>query len=147
MSTIMEQEARETPKVIAKQLQENLQVLKSLCERVHLAKPKFAVTIARGSSDHACTYAKYLLETKLGLVTSSAAPSVITTYCADLQLADALVIGVSQSGKSPDICAMMEAARAKGAITATITNNPESPLAEAAEFVVPIWAGEEKAVA
>ncbi|MGD9153045.1 MAG: SIS domain-containing protein [Gammaproteobacteria bacterium] len=147
MSTIMEQETREAPKVVAKQLQENLQVLQSLCAQVRHVQPKFAVTVARGSSDHACTYAKYLLETKLGLVTSSAAPSVITTYCADLQLADALVIGVSQSGKSPDICAMMEAARAKGAITATITNNPESPLAEAAEFVVPIWAGEEKAVA
>lgn len=147
MQTIMEQEARESPKVVAEQLQENLQILQSLCARVKRAQPKFAVTIARGSSDHACTYAKYLLETKLGLVTSSAAPSVITTYCADLQLANALIIGVSQSGKSPDICAIMETARAKGAITAAITNNLNSPLAEAAEFIVPIWAGEERAVA
>jgi len=145
--TIMEQEAREAPKIVARQLQENLAVLKSLCERVSQVQPRFAVTIARGSSDHACTYAKYLLETKLGLVTSSAAPSVITTYCSDLKLGGALVIGVSQSGKSPDICEMMEAARSKGAITVAITNHPVSPLAEAAEFVVPIWAGEEKAVA
>lgn len=145
--TNMEQESREAPKIVALQLQENLVVLKSLCERVKLAKPKFAVTVARGSSDHACTYAKYLLETKLGLVTSSSAPSVITTYCSDLKLGDALVIGISQSGKSPDICAVMEAARAKGAITVAITNHSASQMAEAAEFVVPIFAGEEKAVA
>lgn len=145
--TIMEQEAREAPEIVARQLQKNLTGLKSLCERVTQAQPKFAVTVARGSSDHACTYAKYLLETKLGLVTSSVAPSVITTYCSDLKLSDALVIGISQSGKSPDICEVMEAARAKGAITAVITNHPVSPMAEAAEFVVPIWAGEEKAVA
>lgn len=145
--TLMELEARETPEIIAKQLKENDHVLRILSERLLKAKPKFVLTIGRGSSDHACTYAKYLFETNLGLVTASAAPSVVTVYQAQLQMKDALVIGISQSGKSPDICKMMEVARAAGAITVAIVNEVASPLAKIAEFLVPMFAGEEKAVA
>lgn len=146
-STIMATEARAAATVVTQQLQENTAILLKLCEKIYTAKPSFVVTIGRGSSDHACTYAKYLCETKLGLITSSAAPSVVTVYHADLNFEHALVIGISQSGKSPDICCMMENARRKGAITVAIVNDVQSPLAQHAEFVIPMLAGEERAVA
>jgi len=145
--TLMQQETRSAPEIVACQLKENTAVILKLVERLRANPPKFAVTIGRGSSDHACTFAKYLLETKLGLVTASAAPSTVTIYNANLQMQNALVIGISQSGKSPDICQMMQAARAAGAITVAIVNHVTSPLAEIAEYVLPLWAGEEKAVA
>jgi glutamine---fructose-6-phosphate transaminase (isomerizing) len=145
--TIMETEARAVPNLMAKQLHENVAVLTALCERIHKANPPFAVTIGRGSSDHACTYAKYLIETHLDIVTASAAPSIVTLYKTELKMHNALVIGISQSGKSPDICQTMEMARRNGAITVAIVNTVNSPLAQIAEFVVPLGMGEEKAVA
>ena len=110
----MEKEARQVPEVIAKQTKENLKVLTSLAERLRKDPPSFAMTVARGSSDHAATYAKYLLETKLGIVTSSAAPSVLTIYGTHLYEKGGLIIGISQSGASPDICEMMAEARKNG---------------------------------
>lgn len=147
MSTIMEEEAREAAGIIETQITENEEVLLSISRKLAQKPPAFAATIARGSSDHACTYAKYLLETKWGLVTSSAAPSVATIYKQPLKLEKSLVIGLSQSGKSPDICETMEMARKEGAVTVALVNVTQSPLAEAAEFVVPLHAGEERAVA
>lgn len=145
--TLMEQESREVPQLIARQMKANAAVLLQLSEKLRKIPPKYALTIGRGSSDHACTYAKYLLETNLGLITASAAPSVVTVYNAQLQMKDALVIGVSQSGQSPDICKMMEVARNDGATTVAIVNEINSPLAKTAEFLVPMYAGEERAVA
>lgn len=147
MTTQMEIEARQAPQIVAKQLQENGHVLRELGAQLRKKPPRFAVTIGRGSSDHACTFAKYLLETYFGLVTASAPPSVLTLYGSELQVKDALVIGISQSGMSPDICDLMQSARKDGAITLAIVNNVNSPLAKAAEFVAPMLAGEEKAVA
>ena len=143
----MEREAREVPQLIAQQIKANADILFELSARLKKTPPKYALTIGRGSSDHACTYAKYLLETNLGLITASAAPSVVTVYQARLRMKDALVIGVSQSGKSPDICKMMEVARNDGAVTVAIVNDVNSPLAKTAEFLVPMYAGEERAVA
>lgn len=145
--TLMEQESREVSQLIARQIETNADILSRLSERLRKHPPKYALTIGRGSSDHACTYAKYLLETNLGLITASAAPSVVTVYGAQLHMKDALVIGVSQSGKSPDICKMMEVARNDGATTVAIVNETDSPLAKTAEFLVPMYAGEERAVA
>lgn len=147
MTTQMYKEASETPELVATQLQENQQLIKQICERLQQQPPAFAVTIGRGSSDHACTYAKYLLEIYHGLTTASAAPSVLTMYGSKLNTKNALVIGISQSGKSPDICDVMITSRRKGAITIAITNQLSSPLAKAAEYVIPILAGPEKAVA
>lgn len=143
--TVMSQEACEASSAIAHQLVENVGVWLSLCDRINQANLNFVVTIGRGSSDHACTYAKYLFETKLGLITSTAAPSAITMYDADLGFGKALVIGISPSGGNPDICKIMEVARHKGAITVAMVNLVDSPLADIAEFVVPLWAGKEKA--
>lgn len=145
--TIMEKEAREVPEVITKQFKENKEVLTSLAERLRKDPPAFAMTVARGSSDHAATYAKYLLETKLGIVTSSAAPSVLTIYGTHLYEKGGLIIGISQSGASPDICEMMAEARKKGTLTVALVNQVDSPMAKAAEYVVPLCAGEEVAVA
>lgn len=145
--TLMEQEAKEAPEVIARQIRENKDIISSLCRRLRKHRPPFAMTVARGSSDHAATYAKYLLETRMGMVTSGAAPSVLTLYGTQLYEKGGLVIGISQSGKSPDICEMMESARKRGAVTISIVNHEESPLAKAAEYVIPLRAGEEKAVA
>ncbi len=78
MTTQMEIEARQAPQIVADRLQKNGYVLRKLCERLQNFPPHFAITIGRGSSDHACTYAKYLLETYFGLVTASAPPSVLT---------------------------------------------------------------------
>ncbi len=113
MNTWMEKEAFQTPKVIETQFQENKSILEDVCKKLKKNPPKFIITIARGSSDHACTFAKYLFETQLQLVCSSAAPSVITLYQSNLNVKDALVIGVSQSGQSPDLCEFMSHAKKK----------------------------------
>jgi glucosamine--fructose-6-phosphate aminotransferase (isomerizing) len=105
------------------------------------------MTIARGSSDHAANYGKYILETQLGLATVSAAPSIITLYDSPLKLDKALVIGISQSGQSYDICETMRYAKKQGAVTIALVNAIDSPLANIAEFVLPLHAGEELAVA
>jgi glucosamine--fructose-6-phosphate aminotransferase (isomerizing) len=147
IQTKMEKEALEAPLMVERQLRENTGVWTALCERLSREPASFAMTIARGSSDHAATFLKYILEVKLGLPTASAAPSVLTVYHQNLKLKGALVVGISQSGQSPDIVEMMKSARASGAITVAIVNQPNSPLASAAEYVVPIFAGVEEAVA
>lgn len=145
--TQMEKEARQAPEVVAWQITENAKIMQEIGEVLRQFRPNFAMTIGRGSSDHACTFAKYLFETKLNTVTASAAPSVLTIYNSDLKVKNSLVIGVSQSGKSPDICEVMETAHKKGAITVAIVNEENSPLAQTARFVLPMLAGKERAVA
>lgn len=145
--SLMLKEAQQTPEKVAQQYATNADVLTALAD--HLAKQpvNFAMTIARGSSDHAATFAKYAFETQLNLVTSSAAPSVATIYHADLALTSSLVVGISQSGKSEDICTMMQIARDNGAITVALVNDIESPLANIAEYCIDLCAGPELAVA
>src|SRR3990167_9344732 len=99
----MEKEALEAPQIIAKQFEENRVVLEKLSVRLQMNVPSLAMTIARGSSDHAATFAKYLLEARAGVITASAAPSVFTLYRKQLRVKNCLVIGISQSGASPDV--------------------------------------------
>ncbi len=134
--SVMEQEALAAPQVLTKQFEKNYLVLQELCARLNTYPPHFAMTIARGSSDHAATFAKYLLETQLGMVTASAAPSVVTLYDAKLKLKNSLVMALSQSGQSPDVAEMMLFARDAGATTVAFVNQEDSPVAEAAEFVI-----------
>jgi glutamine---fructose-6-phosphate transaminase (isomerizing) len=143
----MEQEALSAPAVLTKQFKENLYVWQDLCNRLQCYPPLFAMTVARGSSDHAATFAKYLFETQLGLATASAAPSVETLYGAKLRLAKSLVVALSQSGQSPDLAEMVQASRQAGAVTVALVNEIDSPLAHAAEYVVPLYAAPEVAVA
>jgi glutamine---fructose-6-phosphate transaminase (isomerizing) len=110
-------------------------------------RPVFAVMAARGSSDNAALYAQYLFAVRNGLITALATPSTITLYGATPRMANALVIGVSQSGRSPDIVAVLDEGRGQGAVTIAITNDVSSPLAGAADHVIDLHAGPELATA
>jgi len=110
-------------------------------------RPRFAIIAARGTSDNAGIYAQYLLAIRNRLVVALAAPSTITLYGARPDMADALVIGISQSGRSPDIVAVVEEGRRQGALTVALTNDAGSPLAEIADHVVDLHAGPERATA
>lgn len=145
--TRMVHEALQAPAVVAKQLQENAVPWQELCRRLQKVEIPLVMTVARGSSDHAATFAKYLFETQLGLTTASAAPSVVTLYHSRQKLKNCLVLALSQSGESPDICEVIANARQQGAITVALVNQTASQLAQIAEYVLPLWAGEETAVA
>lgn len=110
-------------------------------------RPRFAVIAARGSSDHAAIYAQYLLGIRNRLAVALATPSAMTLYGGRPDLGDGLVIGISQSGQSEDIVAVIDEARRQAAATVAITNEPDSPLAAAAGFVIDLQAGPERAVA
>jgi len=105
------------------------------------------VIAARGTSDHAAVYAQYVLGARNGLTVALAAPSLVTLYGASPRYGNALVVGVSQSGRSPDVVGVVAAARAQGALTLAITNDPTSPLASTAAHVIDLAAGEERSVA
>ena len=110
-------------------------------------RPRFAVIAARGSSDNAGIYAQYLLAVRNGLIVALAAPSTITLYGARPDMADALVVGISQSGRSPDIVAVLEEARRQDALTVALTNDPALALADTADHVIDLHAGPERATA
>lgn len=110
-------------------------------------RPRFALLAARGTSDHAALYAKYLIEVLLQLPAGLASPSTTTLYGAEPDLADVLFVTVSQSGGSPDLVEATHAARRRGALTVAVTNTPDSPLAAGAELAIDIDAGPELAVA
>lgn len=145
--TLMFQEAASASTVIAQQLEANAPLVAAAVDRLKSFAPRSIVTCARGSSDHAATYAKYLFETRLGLVTSSAAPSTTSIYFAKQQMEGTLYIAISQSGKSPDLLASVEQAKAAGALTLAFVNVEDSPLAQMADIVIPLRAGAEKSVA
>lgn len=118
-----------------------------VARRIAERRPRFVLFTARGTSDHAALYAAYLTEIRLGIATGLASPSAITLYRARPDLRDALVVGVSQSGGSPDLVEVVRAARESGALTLAVTNNAESPLAATAELHIDVLAGRERAVA
>jgi len=109
--------------------------------------PRHVVIAARGTSDHAAIYAQYVLGVRHRLSVGLGTPSIVSLYGAAPDFADALVIGISQSGASPDIVAVIAAARAQGAPTIAITNDPGSPLATAADRTIALGAGTERAIA
>lgn len=146
-ATRMFAEAREAADVVARQIARNAATVATLGETLRAAPPRGVLTCARGSSDHAATFAKYLIETRLGLLTTSAAPSVASVYGAVPAMADTLAIGISQSGRSPDILATMNAARDAGARTVALVNDAASPLATLAATTLPLEAGPERSVA
>jgi glucosamine--fructose-6-phosphate aminotransferase (isomerizing) len=143
----MHQEAAQAPDAVRDQLFANAELMESLGERLRQLAPRAVVTCARGSSDHAATFAKYLIETKLGVLTSSAAPSVSSVYDAKPNLNGALFLAISQSGASPDLLATTQSARDAGALVIALVNAQGSPLAQLAHHTVPLSAGPEKSVA
>lgn len=147
MTTTMYREAAEAPHRVEDQLQRNAVVLAALADRLRAQPPAAMVTIGRGSSDHAATYARYLVETRLGILTSSLSPSIFSVFKAPLSLRNTLCLAISQSGRSPDLLAAAGAARESGAIVVALVNDPDSPLAEIASIVLPQGAGSEESAA
>lgn len=145
--SLMRAEVEEIPAAVARLLDEGGADTSKVAEAARALSPRFLVTVARGSSDHACTYLKYVSELTLGLPVASVGPSVASIYGAKLALADSLCISVSQSGKSPDIVEMTRGARQGGAYAVAVTNHPDSPLAQAANATLRIHAGPEISVA
>jgi glutamine---fructose-6-phosphate transaminase (isomerizing) len=143
----MTSEMNEQPAMLARILAESDSRLAEVVRALRDRPPRFVLFIARGTSDHAALYAKYLVETRLGLAAGLASPSTMTVYDSHPDLRDVLCIAVSQSGGSPDLYEPLSRARAGGAMTLAVTNAPDSPLAQSAEFHLDILAGPERAVA
>ena len=146
-ATWMFREAAQAADVVGAQLAANRGPLATLAADLRRRPPAFVATCARGSSDHAATFGKALIETRLGLVTASVSPSVGSVYGVRQQLGDALFIAISQSGRSPDLLRNAEAAREAGARVVALVNVADSPLAALADVVVPLHAGPERSVA
>jgi glucosamine--fructose-6-phosphate aminotransferase (isomerizing) len=140
-------EAAEAPAAVARLLAANAGACATLGEMLRADPPAMVVTCARGSSDHAATYAKYLIETATGVPTSSAALSVSSLYDAIPKLDRALLLAISQSGRSPDLLATAEAAKKSGARVVALVNDETSPLAQLADVTLGLKAGPELSVA
>ncbi|MFI6152333.1 SIS domain-containing protein [Kitasatospora sp. NPDC051170] len=143
---IMAAEMAEQPAVLRRILDEGAPKIREIAAEIAARKPRFVLLTARGTSDNAALYAKYLIEILLGKPAGLTSMSTTTAYGAKPDLTDVLVITVSQSGGSPDLVASTKAAREAGAITLAVTNNPDSPLAEVSEFHIDVLAGPEKAL-
>ncbi|GAA2451892.1 SIS domain-containing protein [Streptomyces lavendulocolor] len=143
---IMSGEMAEQPDVLRRILEEGAPAIRATARAVAARSPRFVLLAARGTSDHAALYAKYLLEIRIGLPCGLTSMSTTTAYGAKPDLTDVLVITVSQSGGSPDLVASTRAAREAGAVTLAVTNNADSPLAAVSEHHVDILAGPEKAL-
>ncbi len=146
-TTRMWAEAGEASHVVAAQLAANAETIGRIARRLIASPPQAVVTLGRGSSDHAATYAKYMIETRVGVLTASAAPSTSSIYAKPTGLAGALYLAISQSGKSPDLLASVAAAKAEGAFTVALVNKADSPLAALVDEVIPLHAGPELSVA
>ena len=143
----MAREIDETGRVLALQLAANASATKRAAAILRERDPRVVVTIARGSSDHAALYLKYLVEIELGVPCASIGPSIASLYQAPLRLEGALALTISQSGRSPDVVALQAAARRAGAWTLALVNDVDSPVARGAESLLPLHAGPEKSVA
>ncbi|MGO8799214.1 MAG: SIS domain-containing protein [Roseiarcus sp.] len=140
-------EIGETGAVLARQLAANASATAATAALLRRRDPRVAITIARGSSDHAALYLAYLIEISLGLPCASIGPSIASLYRAPLRLDGALALTISQSGRSPDIVALQLAASRAGALTVALVNDVDSPVARDAECLLPLHAGPEQAVA
>jgi glutamine---fructose-6-phosphate transaminase (isomerizing) len=145
-ATQMRREIEEIPDVVARLLAESGSELAAATAAIGRADPGWIMIAGRGTSDHAAVYAQYLFETYLGLPTGLVKPSVTTIYGARVDWSGGLVVAISQSGRSPDVVEVVEAARRSGALTLAVTNEPDSPLGAAAEVNLACRAGHELAV-
>lgn len=143
----MAREVAEIPQAAARFLDASGAALAQAGAALRAQDPAVVATVARGSSDHAATYLKYAIELLAGLPVASVGPSVASIYQRPLRLAGAACIGVSQSGRSPDIVEMMRAAGAGGALSIAITNYADSPMAEVSAHCLTLEAGVERSVA
>lgn len=147
MTSRMLEEAREAPEAAARLLSVDDEVYASLGANLRADPPRASLTVARGSSDHAAHYMAYLVMARLGLLVTSLPMSLITLYPSRLQCDGLLSLAFSQSGQSPDLVLPTRFFHDGGARTVAIVNNAESPLAQAAQWVLPLHAGPEISVA
>src|SRR4051812_30101523 len=140
-------EIAEQPAVVAALLENERRTIERLAAEVRRRRPRYVVIAARGSSDNAARYAQHVLGRLAGLPVVLATPSLHTLYDAPPRFVDALVIGISQSGASPDVVSVVADGARQGAMTAAITNDPGSPLAAVAAHVIDLGAGAERSVA
>jgi glucosamine--fructose-6-phosphate aminotransferase (isomerizing) len=145
--SLMLEEIRQQPVVLERTLRQEVKAIERLRKALAGRKPRFIVLAARGTSDNAALFGRYLLEICTGIPVSLAAPSIVTLYGAQVDCKDALVVAISQSGESTDTNLVLERARAQGALTVGITNEAGSSLAKLAEHVLLVRAGREKSVA
>ena len=145
--TLLEREIHQQPGVLTRLLTTESEAVARMAEAIRAAKPRCVLIAARGSSDNAALYGKYVLGAFAGLPVSLAAPSIATLYGRMPDVRDALVIGISQSGQGEDINEVVRLAREQGALTLGVTNDPESRLASTAEHCIALHAGEEKSLA
>jgi glucosamine--fructose-6-phosphate aminotransferase (isomerizing) len=147
LSSRMYREAAQAPDVVRDQLEMNAERVARIGALLREMKPRAVVTCARGSSDNAATFAKYLIESRAKVLTSSAAPSLSSLYDAQPDLRGVVCLAISQSGKSPDLLASVETAKRGGALVIALCNSTDSPLAALADHLVPLCAGVEMSVA
>ncbi len=146
MSRMLE-ETREQPHALAKTLEEGAAALRDLRRHLETNRPRLVVLVARGTSDNAAQFGRYLIEITTHIPVSLAAPSVLTLYASPVDLREVLVVGISQSGESTDTNAVLADARSRGATTLGITNVPDSTMAEISAYTVLVRAGKEESVA
>jgi glutamine---fructose-6-phosphate transaminase (isomerizing) len=145
--THMEREAREAPDAVARFLERNAKALIALGGRLRIMDPPVVLTSARGSSDHAAGYLKYLTEIALGVPCASIGASVASVYGARIRVQNCLTVTISQSGQSPDIVSLQEATKSAGALTVAIVNAEDSPAAKSADICLAMHAGPEQSIA
>lgn len=143
----MRHEIGEQPDVLRRIAQQEWDTIRTFAQQIRQRGIEYILLTARGTSDHAAQYFKYLFEIENGIPCGLAAPSVVTLYRAQLNLNGALVVGISQSGQAPDVIEYLNHAKARGALTVSITNDPKSPLAQLTHLTLNLRAGEEQAVA
>ncbi len=143
----LELEISQQPEALQRLLAQGWPQVQAIAEELRRRGPRFVLLAARGTSDNAGVYAKYLWGSVNQLPVALAAPSLYTYYGMPPRLTDTLAVGISQSGQSPDIVSVLVDARTQGMPTLAITNNPASPLAATADWVIDLHAGEEKSVA
>ena len=143
----MFEEAADASNAVRAQLQDAATAMRAIGAKLRHLNPRAVITCARGSSDHAATYAKYLIETHAQVLTASAAPSVSSVYGVTQDVRGCLFIAISQSGRSPDLLASVASAKASGATVLALCNSADSPLMAAADLVIELNAGPEKSVA
>jgi glucosamine--fructose-6-phosphate aminotransferase (isomerizing) len=140
-------EMAEQPPVLERLLRESAEAIAGAAGEIASRRPRFGVIAARGSSDNAARYAQHLFGRYWGMPVALATPSLHTLYDASLDYRDALVIGISQSGASPDVAGVVAAATEQGAITVAIANEPDSLLGRSARHMIPLGTGPERSVA
>ena len=147
MTSNLSREIKEQPEVLARFLDRQAGTATQIAAAIRSCNACHTLIAARGTSDNAARYAKYLFGSIVRMPVGLATPSLYSIYGTPPQIHNALVLGISQSGQSPDIVAVLEEGRRQGALTIAVTNMPTSPLAEAADYVLPLGVGEERAVA